>query len=212
MRKCLHSVCLAVCLSVSSDSWLSSHDNVHIYSLGEGKTIVPGDFPNSISGPDKDPADSDLWTHSERAAVWFLWKRPGGRRGNSGLEWLAVSRFPAFAAADNGFTSHWLAQVHVARVQTSGTLQLSVTNHFPPPSTETESAGATYGEKSPQQGGNSLEKRRSRRFCKKSKQTFILCRLVKNVTHVTGSEKTLFLRFVSVGHRWCKISNMLLNT
>lgn len=169
MRKCLHSVCLAVCLSVSSDSWLSSNDNVHIYSLGEGKTIVPGDFPNSISGPDKDPADSNFWTHSERL-FGFSGKVLGEERETQGLSdwlWVVFLRLqpPTMASLP------------------SGSLQLSATNHFPPPSTETESAGATYGEKSPQQGGNSLEKRRSRRFWKKSKQTFILCKLVIKTSH-----------------------------
>lgn len=38
-------VSLSVCLSFSLVSWLSAHDRVHIYSLAEGKTIVPGGFP-----------------------------------------------------------------------------------------------------------------------------------------------------------------------
>lgn len=156
MRKCLHSVCLSVCLTVclpfSFLSWLRAHDKVHISSLGEGKTIVPVGFPYLNLDSTK-PLLTVTSPHTSRCCLVSL-EKAWGKKGKLRADQRAVSRLPAFATTNNGVTSHWLARVHAARVQTSGSLQPSFTNHFPPPSSERDLAGTMYGEKSLPQGRN----------------------------------------------------------
>lgn len=99
------SVFLSFCPSLSFFfvSWLSARDNVHIYSLREGKTIVPGGFPSLYLYKTKPP----LTVTSPHTASCCLVPLEKGRRGNSELingPWVVFLRLqpPTMASPPTG--------------------------------------------------------------------------------------------------------------
>lgn len=119
------SVC-AVSVSLSASpfsfaSWLSAQDEVCIYSLGEGKTIVPGDFPHLYLDGTK-PLQTVTSPHEATCCLVSL-ERLRGRRGNSGLVnglWVVILWLQPPTMAPPPTHTHWLAWVHVSWVKPPG--------------------------------------------------------------------------------------------